>query len=287
MSYSTSKIAVITDTDASLPNSEAERLGIRMVPIHIHFDGTTFDACTEIDDAHLFEKVDREGKFPTTSAPSPGEFSSAFNEAFAAGAESVLCFCVSSEVSAVYNSAMTACSQLPGQDITVIDTRNLSMAQGFIAMAAAQAALEGLSKAECLNRAKSVSQRVNLVAAVYTLKYLAMSGRVGHIAAGFANLLEIKPILTMKDGKLEMLEKIRTRKKAWNRVIELMMRDLGDKPAERMSVVHVNAVEEAVQFAGLLKAAGACNSEVFISSLTPGLSVHTGPGMVGAAYIRA
>jgi hypothetical protein len=143
-----SSIAIITDTDASLPAEVAARYGIRQVPITVHFGQETFETGVDIDDARLFERVDREGKLPTTSAPAPGKFAEAYQAAFDAGAETVICFCVSGEVSATYSAAVNARDLLPEHDITVVDSRSFSMSQGFMVLAAAEAAQEGASKDE-------------------------------------------------------------------------------------------------------------------------------------------
>src|SRR5512133_3806079 len=107
------KIAVITDTDSSLPAQIADQHGIRQVPITIHFDDESFTTGLDIDDASLFEKIDRRNRLPTTSAPAPHAFAQAFEEAFTAGADAVVCICVSSKISATYNAAQTACDSFP------------------------------------------------------------------------------------------------------------------------------------------------------------------------------
>ncbi len=278
-------IAIITDSDASLPLETAERYNIRQVPIPVHFGTETFRTNLDINDAQVFERVDRENKLPTTSAPSPGEFAETFKQALDAGAEAVICFCVSSEMSAVYNNAMMARDMLPDMNITIIDSKALAMAQGFMAIEAARAAEEGAPLEEVIARAMDIGKRTHIFGALSTLKYLALSGRVGHVAAGMANLLEVKPILTLQNGKLDLLEKVRTRKKAWARTIQLIEEACEGKSIEQLSILHVNSPEDAREFYTQLCEKLDCPDDVPFAELTPGLSVHTGAGIVGAAVV--
>ena len=280
-------IAILTDTDASLSDELATRYGIKQVPINVHFGAETLASNVDIDDAGLFARIDREGVLPTTSAPSPGQFAEAYQEAFYTGADAIVCFCVSGEVSGTYNAAVVARDTMPDRDISVVDTRTLSMAQGFMAIAAAEAAEAGASRDDAVARALDVGKRSHLYASLATLKYLAMSGRVGHLAAGMATLLNVKPILTIQDAKLDLLERVRTRKKAWARVIELTQQAVGGRSIERMAVIHVDAAPEAQQFESLLHGALPCPDEVFVSGLSAGLSVHSGRGLVGVVTVTS
>ena len=278
-------IAIITDTDSSIPAGLAEQYKIIQIPINIHFGSETLAAVEEVDDARLFERVDKEKKLPSTSAPSPGKFALAYQAAFEAGYDEVLCFTVSSKVSAVYNSAVTACDLVQGKPVRVVDTESLSMAQGFIVLAAAEAAQAGRSSQAAIQLALEAGKRARLFAALATLKYLAMSGRVGHLAANIGGLLDVRPILTLREGKLELLERARTQAKAWGRVIELTQQAVDHKAIERMAILHVNAPEQAQAFQKMLCQEVTCPEKVLTAEITPGLSVHSGAGMVGVAFV--
>jgi DegV family protein with EDD domain len=279
------RIAFVTDTDCSLPEDIAARYDIQQVPITVQFGEESFLTGVNIDDTALFERVDHENKLPSTAAPSPGQFLEAYNKAVASGADIILCFTVSSAISATYNNAVNARHMLPERDITVVDTQSLSLGQGFMVLAAAEAAQRGAPKEVCLVQAQSMAPRIHLFAALATLKYLAMSGRMGSITAGMAGLLSIKPILTIQNGKLELLERIRTQKKAWRRAIELTAQAAGGKPIERMGIVHVAAPQAAQEFEQQLRASLNCPADILVNDLTPGLSVHTGTGLVGVAFV--
>jgi DegV family protein with EDD domain len=295
-------IAIVTDSDASLPPEIAARFGIRQVPITVHFGNEIYQTGVDIDDARLFARIDREGRLPTTAAPSPGMFATAFGEAFDAGADMVLCLTVSSEVSATYNAALTAADLFParpgqlaetnGSAVMVIDTRTLSLAQGYMVVAAAEAAARGRPLSDCISAALDVRDRAYLFAALSTLRYVAMSGRVGAVAAGMGDLLAVKPIVTIRAGKLDMLERVRTQSRAWRRTIELTVESLQGRPAEHVAMLHVNAAADAVRFEAQFRAALTAAkiphpAEFMCAELTPGLSVHAGAGLVGVAVVAA
>jgi DegV family protein with EDD domain len=281
------KIAVVTDTDSSLPLDLAKKHDIAQVPINVLFGEESYRDVFDITCKETFARIDREGVLPTTSAPSPGQFADAFRAAFDGGAESVLCFNVSGEVSATYAAAFTAREMFPGRDISVVDTRSLSLGQGLMVLAAAEAVAGGSSADEAVAAAMDVGSRTHLFAALSTLKYVAMSGRVGYLAAGMAGLLSIKPIMTIREGKLDLLERIRTQKKSWERVVELCLEAVNGRPIQRMAMIHVNALEDAHQLESMLRAKLDCPTELLFAEMNPGLSIHAGSGIVGVAFVTA
>lgn len=280
-----SKIALVTDTDASLPPALAQEYGIQLVPITVQFNDEVLQSGIDIDDKGLFERIEREGTLPTTAAPSPGDFAQAYKAAIRGGAEQVICFCVSSKVSATYEAALAARQLTPSVEVEVVDTKSLSMGQGFMVLEAAQTLAAGGNKDAAIQKALDVGKRTHLFAALATLEYLAMSGRVGYLAAGMANILSIKPILSIQDGSLELLERVRTQKRAWQRILELVGETGGDRPIEKMAFIHVAAQEQLADFRSMLCQHLECPPDVLEAELTPGLSVHAGAGVVGVAFV--
>ncbi len=282
-----SKIAIITDTDSSLPIELAQKHAVYQVPITIHFGEESYTTGLDIDDQLLFKLIDKYQKLPTTSAPPPDMFVKAYQVAFDQGADLVICICVSSKISATYNAAETAREMLPDKDITVLDSLNLCMAQGYMVLAAAEAVANGSSKEEVIALVNQLGKNMTVYAALPTLKYLAMGGRVGKLAAGLANTLNIKPILTSRDGKLELLEKIRTQKKAEIRLIELFLNAVQGKKIEKLAMVHVNNRIGAENLLKQIQNHSQLPDDILHAEFTPGLSVHAGSGVVGFVIVTS
>jgi DegV family protein with EDD domain len=279
------KIHVITDSDSSLPMDLAANLGIQQVPITIQFGEESFETGIDIDDRLLFEKIDRIGKLPTTAAPSPAAFVKAYRKAFDSGADSIIAVCVGSKISRTYESAINAVEEFPGCMITVVDSEYLSLGQGFMAIAAAEAAAGGSSHQEAVLAAQSVLPNLHLYGSLSTLKYLAMGGRIGHLAAGMGNMLNIRPILTVKDGKLDLLEKVRTRKVALERLVQLFEQSVGSKEVIKVGLVHINNPNDALELEQQLRTRLKLPKDHLLAEFTPGLSVHAGAGMVAAILV--
>lgn len=280
-----SRTVIITDTDSSLPVELAKKHGIVQVPIVIQFGNESFKDVFEINNETIFLRIDKEGKLPTTAAPSPGQFKKAFEAAFESGADSILCMNISSEMSATYASARQAAEMFPNRRIEVMDTRNLAMGQGYMVLAAAEVIANGGSIEDAMDAAIDVRERTYLFGTLATLKYIAMSGRVSHLAAGMAGLLDIKPILSLQNGKLELLEKIRTQHKSWKRAVELTVEKAQGRTIEKMCILNVKCADAGKQFEGLLQAAAPCPDEILYADMNPGLSIHTGAGMVAVVFV--
>ncbi len=281
------KIKLVTDTNASLPAALVEKHGIIEVPIHIQFGDEAYITGVDIDDARLFEMIDERGVLPTTAAPSPSAFEAAYQQALDQGAEQIICVCCSSEVSATFNAANMATEQFPEADITVVDSKQLSLAEGFQVLAAAEAVDQAKTLEEVLSAIESVKERTAVYGALPTLKYLAMGGRMGKLAAGFADTLEIKPILTSRDGKLDLLEKVRTWRKAKQRLIELGLESAQGAAIERIGMIHVNNEPGVMVLFEELRSVLSIDSEPIVSEFTPGLSVHTGSGVIAFVILKA
>ncbi len=278
-------IHVITDSDSSLPAALAARYHITQVPITIQFGEESFETGIDIDDKVLFEKIDRLNKLPTTAAPSPEAFKKVYEQAFANGADSIISVTVGSKISRTYDSALTACESFPGKQITVIDSDFLSLGQGFMAIAAAEAAAAGASHEEAVRAAQDLFPHLHLFGSLTTLKYLAMGGRIGKIPANMANLLNIRPIMTMIDGKLDMLEKVRTHRVAMNRLLELLKKASDGKRISKAGIVHVNNLPDAAMLETRLREILPMPEEILVAEFTPGLSVHSGSGLVAVVLV--
>ena len=280
-----SKIALVTDTNSSLPTNLVEQYQIITVPIHIQFGEETYITGQDIDDEKLFKLIDAKKTLPTTAAPSPNAFQQAFKNAFDNGVDQIICICCSSKVSATYNSALMATDMFPGKDISVVDSLQLCLAEGFQVLHAAKAVKDGVDKADILDQLEDLRSRIYVYAALPTLKYLAMGGRVGKLAAGFGDTLEIKPILTSQDGKLDLLEKVRTWRKARERLIELARESVDGKKVEDVGLIHVNNEKGVAQLGEMLNKVFPLPENPIIAEFTPGLSVHTGTGVIGFVII--
>lgn len=272
------RVRIVTDSTGDIPEALLRKHEITVVPLNVHFGDEVYKDGVDIWANEFYYKLEEGNVLPKTSQPAPGDFLNAFSE-LTRGGDSVISVHISSQLSGTLQSATMAREMLPEADITVLDARTASMALGLIAIEAAEAAAQGLDKAEVLKVVQRAIDNVHILFVVDTLEYLQKNGRIGQASALLGTLLNIKPILTVQDGVVCPVEKARGKSKALDRIFGLLRERYGDKPV-RFSVVHADRAEEAGELAERLK-----NEfdvvDVSTAEIGPVVGVHTGPGTLG------
>ncbi len=272
------EIALVTDSTAYLSEEEINRYGITVVPLTVNFhDGFIYDGI--VDTGEFFARVDRSEKLPFTSQPAVGAFVEVFERLIGAGKE-VISILLSSELSGTFESARGAASMVDPDKITIIDTRTTSAALAFLVLAAAQWAEEGLDRAGISDRVRQATTEIGSFFIPDTLEYLKKGGRIGGAQALLGSLLQIKPVLYFFEGKIEILDKVRTRRKAIQRMLSELPRE---RKHLKVAVVHCAALDDAVEVKNMILEMTP-HARVEIREFGPVLSTHGGPGLVGIGY---
>lgn len=273
---------IITDTTACLPRSIQEKFKISVIPQMIHFGEESFTEGQDLDIESFMNKLSRSKELPKTSAPSPEMFSSIFST-HQDPSEPIFCIHPSAELSGNVRSAETAKLDFPDLAISVIDTRLVASPLGSVVHQAALWNREGLDPADLLQRVTNLSRRGRIYFLVATLDYLARGGRIGNASALVGNAFQIKPILTLEDGKVEPHSKERTIKKALEKIKFLVAEEY---PSERdgfLSIMHAGnhdlALALAEHFSVALKI-----PKPPISDLPPAIITHSGPGSIAVGF---
>jgi len=278
---------VVTDSVACLPKELIDEYDIGIVPISIVMNGKTYRDGIDITSREVYEFVASSPSLPTTTSPSPADFLQAFEE-ISAVATDVLCVTICSEISMMYNSAVQAkglaAESLPGLSVSVVDSRTAGGAQGFVALEAARAAVGGKSLAEVAEVAEGMIPRVNMLAVLDTLQYLARAGRIPRIAAWGSSVLKIKPILTFSKDGIGLFEKSRTKPKAVDRLVEVMRERTQGKPVH-VNVMHANVRDEAEALKERIQSGFEC-VEIYVTDFAPTMGVQAGPGVLGIAFFH-
>lgn len=279
-----SKIAFVTDSTSFLPIELIKRHNIIVTPQILIWDEQTYQDGVDIQPAEFYTRLITSKTMPTTSRVSPIVMQSAFQNLVDKGYEVIGLF-VSSKFSGTVQSAMQGKEMMEaaGGKVTVIDTLATSMKLGLIVLAAARAAENGANLSECLAIAEETRKNSGLYFAVDTLEFLHRGGRIGGAQRFIGSALNLKPILALKEGKVEGVERIRTKSKAHDRVIELVAEQVKGKSNIRLATLHANAGTEAKTL--LDRAAKQLNPiETIFAEVSPVVGTHTGPGTVGIAY---
>jgi len=276
-------VAIFTDSASDLDPAQADAEGISIVPLLVTFGAETFKAGVELSTSAFWERmVAPDAPFPKTAASSPGEFKEAFEAAFAAGAEAVVSVNVAGTLSGTIKSAQIARDMLPDREIHVVDSQGASMAQGILARMGVDLADEGRSAAEIAEILGSRTPDMRIYVALETLEYLRKGGRISGAQAAIGTLLSVKPIIRVADGVVDTADRVRTRSKARERLIELIT----ERPIERLAILHtVSPDVEAFRDEVVARAPGLDASDVTIDLVGPSVGPHLGPGCVGAAVL--
>jgi DegV family protein with EDD domain len=274
-----SKIAIVTDSSAYLHKAFVDRHNIRVVPLKIHWDDITYKDGIDITSTEFYEKLTISSTIPTTSQPPVDEFLQIYEE-LAADHDGIIVPLISSGISGTVSSAKTAATMFSDVPVEVIDTRSTAAGLALVTIAIVQEVADGKSLAAIKKTAETIVQRLDLFFAVDTLEYLHKGGRIGGASRYFGTALSLKPILYLDDqGKIDALDRVRTKRKAFARLIELAVERAAGKPAH-IGIMHANALDEAKQIQTQLSGQIECK-QADIYPFSPVIGAHVGPGTVG------
>lgn len=275
-------VQIITDTTACLPGEMASGLQIPVIPQIINFGEETYYEGVDIDNEEFMRRLRGSSSLPKTAAPPPELFVEEFRKLVPRG-EPILCIHPSSEVSGTVRSAEVAALEFPGADIRVIDTRSIATALGSMVQRAAEWAREGWSADEIEVGIKDLSDRARIYFLVATLEYLARGGRIGGASKLLGSVLQIKPILTFRDGRVEVFERERTKRRALARLEALVVENAPQGEEAMLSVMHAGVPEEGRDLARCLGEAIGVDG-VWVADVPPAIVTHGGPGVLGVGF---
>jgi DegV family protein with EDD domain len=276
------RIAVVTDSTCDLPRELAKEHGIRIIPQVLIMGTKTWRDGVDIDPPAFYDLLQTSPDFPSSSQPSVPDFEAVFAE-LAKDADGIAAILVSDELSGTLNSARMAKESLPDVPIEIVDTRSVSAQLGFIALAAARAATAGGDLQTVADTARAMIGHASVYFVVDTLEYLHRGGRIGAASRLFGTALNLKPLLTIKDGIVQPVTKVRSRRKALATLLQILDEELAGKEHIQMAVLHVAAPEEAVQLAEQLVERYQ-PVEMIHAECGPVVGTHVGPGTLGVAY---
>ena len=279
-----SKVAVLTDSTAYLPNDLVEKYNIAVISQVLVWGEETMKDGVDISPTEFYERLSGAEIMPKTSQASAADFKEVLNRIVADGSD-VLAILVSDKLSGTINSINQSLEFFPDANIEIVNSESIAMALGFAVLEAARAAKKGASLAECKAIAEDVKNRAGVVFAVDTLEFLHRGGRIGGASRFLGTALQLKPILEVKDGRVEAVERVRTKKKAQMRLIEIVEERTAGSTSVKLATLHANAYDDARAL--LDEATGRLGNvdESVFSEVSPVVGTHAGPGTVGLAYM--
>jgi DegV family protein with EDD domain len=277
-------VAIVTDSGSDLTPDQLKANGIRQVELSVAFGETSFSSPSELAPEEFWARLTAPNSpFAHTAAPSAGQFKAAYEEAFAAGADAVVCVCLGEMLSSTVQSARMAKELLPDREIFVVDSRSASMATGALALRGAEMARAGATAAEIAAAMTALQPHITLFVALDTLDFLRKGGRISAARAAVGGVLSIKPIITVADGTVVTADQPRTRTRATERVLEL----LSAVPATEVHVLCSPPADLDVFCAALLaRMPSPAPRLVTAHVLGPVIGAHVGPGAYGAVLVR-
>jgi DegV family protein with EDD domain len=281
------KVAVVTDSTCCLPQELVEKYDISIVPLVIIHKGNSYRDGVDISPGEVYKIMRRRKELPTTSTPSAGDFLNMYVK-LSEKAEGVVCITLTGLQSKAFEAAMVAKEKtkevIPGTPVEVIDSRAVAGALGFVVLEAARAASEGADLAQVVDTANRMIGRVNHLAMVDTLYYLARTGRIARAAAWAGSLLNMKPVLehSTQVGETTPVARPRTTAKAVGRMLSIMKDRVGDKTTH-VIVHHADELEEGEKLKAEIGARFNC-AELYLTEFTPGMGVHAGPGILAISF---
>jgi len=277
-------IKIVSDTTTGLTRERASKMGVDLVSQVVNFGAETLRDGVDITNEIFLQRLKMSKEFPTTSQPPVGDFVDVFKNHLAAGHE-VLCITVSSHLSGTYNSAQQAKQQLGSDNITVVDSKTVAASEALIVMEAVHLAAAGKSMAEIVSVLDRWIAGMKLDFVLDTLEYLVKGGRASSLQGFLGTLLQMKPVLTIRHGtgKIEALERIRTKAKAHARLREIVDEAVSGKSRIHMGVTHVGLLAEAEALAQEFRRKYNL-AECPVIEMPPAVAAHAGPGALGATY---
>ena len=277
-----SSVSILTDSSAYLPKELIAKYPIRVVPLTLNWEGKTYRDGIDIQAGEFYQRLSKSMTLPTTSQVSTGEMLANVNELLSAS-QDVLILPISSGISSTYQTALGVMRDFPSKRVALLDTKLVSMALGFQVLAAARAAANGSSLAECEQIAQRAYGQIGVYFIVDTLKYLAAGGRINTARRLLGTALNIKPILAILDGKIELVSSVRTRRKSMDAMLDLVEKGIDGRSPVRISVFHAMAEELASELMVTVKQRFS-PIELILAEVSPVIGAHVGPGTIAIAY---
>jgi DegV family protein with EDD domain len=279
------KIAIVTDSTAYIPNEYLQKYHVTVVPQVVIWGEETFEDGVSIQPAEFYTRLKTTKVMPTTSQASVINMHKAFSKLLDEGYE-VLGMFLSTKLSGTMQSASQGRDELKSgkEKVEIFDSYTTAMALGFQVLSVARAAAEGASMADCKALAERARECTGVYFVVDTLEFLHRGGRIGGAQRFLGTALNLKPILAVKDGRVEAIERVRTKSKAMERVVEIVAEQCSGKSPIRLATLHANAEEDAKTI--LAKASAQLTAtESLLTAVSPAVGTHAGPGTVGLAYM--